>query len=211
MKAKRSKLWLWALLGAGAFVLIAWAYVARVQYKERTKHWVFTKCFWGAAAPGTVTSMRPVALTVWRLDGYCKGEATNERLLFQIPAAYLYTKDDLDGGSQYEILLSVAWPSGEPYNLAYAKDRLKPHHGLKRDYDIRKAKDVSLSRADSWSRHYTVSLSGSIDGITMGHDPIEFGTRPYYALRHGQREAYLKRILEDRTYGSIYSHLTILL
>lgn len=93
----------------------AWKYQQhQAERAEIEKHWVKLKGFQGAVKRGSVKSMEPVNLSVWRYRSDEIPETTYEHLEFEIPAAYLHWKDDLSGGKQKEIIMSVHWPTGEP-------------------------------------------------------------------------------------------------
>jgi hypothetical protein len=190
--------WVAVVLVISTLAVSICALGARAKYNERTKHWIFPRCLWGAVSPGTVTTMKPVKLTLWRLRDVCDAETTYENLRFSIPSAYLWTKDDLAGGDQDEILLRVAWPTGEPESIVYARDKRKPNQGLSRTYDYLNLKEVSLRNAEEWSRKYFISIVGR-NSVPGGHDPVAYGTNRTFYSSDGERASYLRSVLNGLT------------
>ena len=99
------------------------------------EHWVHLKGFKGAVARGSVKSMEPVQLSVWRYRSDKVPETTYEHLEFAIPAAYLHWKDDLAGGKQKKIVMSVHWPSGDPHGF---HENLEPYNQHSAGWPIEK-------------------------------------------------------------------------
>lgn len=108
----------WAILGTAVVLVSAWGAISamerREQRREEQKHWIKLKGFSGAVPRGSITSMEPVNLSVWRFRSDTMPETTYERLEFAIPAAYMSEKANLAGGPQKSIFLDVHWPTGEP-------------------------------------------------------------------------------------------------
>lgn len=101
---------------AGAIGVLAMGVGAKYAYDrhEERKHWVRLKGFSGAVERGSIKSMKPVQLSVWRFRSEKLPETTYERLEFAIPAAYMIDKANLSGGRQKAIYLYVHWPTGDP-------------------------------------------------------------------------------------------------
>lgn len=95
--------------------------------REERKHWVKLKGFSGAVKQGSIKSMKPLNLSVWRFRSDKQPETTHERLEFAIPAAYMIDRANLAGGRQKEIYLYVHWPTGDPDGFHKDIERYNRH------------------------------------------------------------------------------------
>lgn len=126
----------WLIVVAGLSVVLSGWYVKhRIGRAGAEKDWVHLKGFSGAVERGSVKSMDPVRLSVWRYRSDEVPETTYEHLDFAIPAAYMIDRSGLSGGKQEAIYLYVHWPTGDPDG--FHKD-VEPYNMYSKGWPIEK-------------------------------------------------------------------------
>lgn len=148
------------------FLVIA-ALIVTLYAKSKWDHryWIPIKTMGSGVARGSINSMEPVELKVYRIGSRYIRETTYEHLVFKIPRAYLLETDDLAGGNQNGVTLYVAWPSGEPMHLAYRRDPRKYPRG-------------------KWFNDYFIQVGDGNGGfgykrIDYRQDMFSFGVKPH--------------------------------
>jgi hypothetical protein len=102
------------IVGVFGTVLLGWYAKHSVDRARIERDWIHLKGFSGAVEHGSVKSMKPVKLSVWRYRSDNRPETTYEHLDFAIPAAYMIDKANLSGGAQKSIHLYLHAPTGDP-------------------------------------------------------------------------------------------------
>jgi hypothetical protein len=156
---KHRTLMITAAVGA---VLLGWYTKHRIDRAEIEKDWVRLKGFSGAVQRGSVKSMKPVNLSVWRYRSDDMPETTHEHLDFAIPAAYMIDTSNLSGGAQKAIYLYVHWPTGDPSGF---HERPEPYNMLSSGWpteeyfiEIHSDKPLIINDTRQWRIQYFKNL-----------------------------------------------------
>ena len=163
-----------AILLIAVFFAVSAGWRAHLKHVEETKYWVYPKALWGGVAPGKITSMQRIQLRVYRMKEAIEGETTYERLDFQVPAAYLYEKDDLAGGDQDEISLSVSWPSGQPWSFEYLRKKAHGELPYGKTFSTDPMKNARVKSGEEWRNNYHVSVEGAESNWRGGEGRSEY-------------------------------------